>query len=273
MVLQIQPSTQPDVFYPDTDDQPMAENTIQFRWLVKIQENLNSLFINDPNVFVAGDLFWYPVEGNNKIVYAPDVMVVIGRPKGDRMSYMQWREANIPPSVVFEILSPSNTKAQMKQKFLFYQRYGVGEYYIYDPETNYLEGWLRNQDTLNIIPEVEDWVSPRLKIRFVVESESLALYHPNGEAFTTYDQAIQQRNQAEQAKIEAEQARDQAEQAKIEAEQARDQAEQAKIEAEQARDQAAHRLLAMGLSVDQVAEALGFSGSQVQEIAEKISGQ
>jgi Uma2 family endonuclease len=259
MVSQIQPSTQPDVFYPDTDDQPMAENTIQFRWLVKIQENLNSLFIDDPNVFVAGDLFWYPVEGNNKIVYAPDVMVVLGRPKGDRMSYMQWREANIPPSVVFEILSPSNTKAQMKQKFLFYQRYGVGEYYIYDPDTNYLEGWLRNQDTLNIIPEVEDWVSPRLKIRFVLEPESLALYHPNGEAFTTYDQAIQQRNQAEQAKIEAEQARDQA--------------EQARDQAEQARANAVHRLLSIGLSLEQVAEALSFSPSQVQEIAEKISGQ
>jgi len=84
MVLQpVQTATQPEVFYPDTDDQPMAENTVQYHWLVMIKENISCLFIDDPNVFVAGDLFWYPVEGDNKTVYAPDVMVVFGRPKGD----------------------------------------------------------------------------------------------------------------------------------------------------------------------------------------------
>ncbi|MCL1468412.1 hypothetical protein [Argonema galeatum] len=52
---------------------------------------------------------WYPVEGNNTIRPAPDVMVVFARPKGespsktlcDRGSYQQWRENNIPPQVVF----------------------------------------------------------------------------------------------------------------------------------------------------------------------------
>jgi hypothetical protein len=39
----------------------MANNTEQFRWIVTIQQNLDWLFANDPNVFVAGDLFWYPV--------------------------------------------------------------------------------------------------------------------------------------------------------------------------------------------------------------------
>jgi Uma2 family endonuclease len=32
-------------------------------------------------------------------------MVVFGRSKGDRGSYQQWKEDNIPPQVVFEILS------------------------------------------------------------------------------------------------------------------------------------------------------------------------
>ena len=35
-------------------------------------------------------------------------MVVFGRPKGRRGSYRQWEEDNIPPQVVFEILSPGN---------------------------------------------------------------------------------------------------------------------------------------------------------------------
>ena len=48
--------TQPVVIYPDSDGQPMADNTKQFRWIVMIQQNLEWLFANDPNVFVAGDL-------------------------------------------------------------------------------------------------------------------------------------------------------------------------------------------------------------------------
>ena len=82
MVLQIQPPTQPEVIYLDSDGQPVANNTIQFSWIVEIKQNIEWLFADDPNVFVAGDLFWYPVEGPNKIVNAPDVMVVLGRPKG-----------------------------------------------------------------------------------------------------------------------------------------------------------------------------------------------
>ena len=37
----------------------MANNTEQFRWLVAVEQNLESLYADEPNVFVAGDLFWY----------------------------------------------------------------------------------------------------------------------------------------------------------------------------------------------------------------------
>jgi Uma2 family endonuclease len=98
------------VYYPDSDGQPMADNTKQFRWIVTIKENLDLLFAADPNVFVAGDLLWYPVEGDNTIRNAPDAMVVFGRPKGDRGSYQQWKEDNIPPQVVFDVSTPLNTR-------------------------------------------------------------------------------------------------------------------------------------------------------------------
>ena len=94
-----------------------------------------SIADND-HVFIAGDLLWYPVEGDNKICQAPDAMVVFGRPKGDRGSYKQWLENQIAPQVVFEIISPGNTKAEMRRKWQFYQRFGVEEYYLYDPDAN-----------------------------------------------------------------------------------------------------------------------------------------
>lgn len=67
-------------------------------------------------MFLAADLLWYPVEGNNNVCTASDVMVVFGRPKGYRGSYKQWLENNIPPQVVFEILWPSNTIKEMAKK-------------------------------------------------------------------------------------------------------------------------------------------------------------
>ena len=90
-----------NIRYPNSDGQPMADNTQQFQWIVTIKENLEILFAAKSEVFVAGDLLWYPVEGNNRLCQAPDVMVVLGRPKGDRGSYRQWREENIAPQVVF----------------------------------------------------------------------------------------------------------------------------------------------------------------------------
>jgi Uma2 family endonuclease len=128
MVTQLQSPTQKDIIYPDSDGQPMADNTKQFELIVLIKKNLDVLFANDPNVFVAGDLLWYPIEGDNKTKIAPDVMVVFGRPKGDRGSYQQWQEDNIPPQVVFEILSPGNSLKEMAKKLRFYDRYGVEEY-------------------------------------------------------------------------------------------------------------------------------------------------
>ena len=212
-----------NISYPDSDGQPMADNTKQFRWIVTIKENLEILFASDPNVFVAGDLLWYPVEGNNKLRQAPDVMVALGRPKGDRGSYRQWVEDDIAPQVVFEILSPGNRPGEMTRKALFYQRYGVEEYYLYDPDGNDLMGWhWPDRKVLEINAEIADmqgWISPRLGIRFELTDETLVIYTPGGTPLLTpvelayaRDEAQQQRDEAQQQRDEAQQQRDEAQQ-------------------------------------------------------------
>ncbi len=198
MVSRLEQSPQTEIIYPDSDGKPMADNTLQFRWITTIKHNLEWLFSDKNNVFVAGDLLWYPVEGDNKLCQAPDVMIVIGRPKGDRGSYQQWKEDNIAPQVVFEILSPSNTQTEMNKKLLFYDRYGVEEYYIYNPDKNDFSGLLRAENRLEVIDIVDNWISPRLGIRFeLVEPES-KIYYPNGKPFTTYVEIAQQLQQAEE---------------------------------------------------------------------------
>jgi hypothetical protein len=188
----------------------MADNTLQWEWIVTIKGGLDALFRDDPNVFVAGDLLWYPVEGNPKIRTAPDATVVFGRPKGYRGSYMQWREGGVAPQVVFEVTSPGNRLGKMIQKFRFYERYGVEEYYIYDPDDIELTGCLRAGPELQEIPDMNGWVSPRLGVRFDMGGGELRILGPDGRPFASYMELAQERDEAARQRDEAARQRDEA---------------------------------------------------------------
>jgi Uma2 family endonuclease len=190
-----------EIIYPESDGKPMADNTEQFQWIVTIKENLELMYADDPNVFVAGDLLWYPIEGDNRLCQAPDTLVALTRPKGYRGSYKQWEENNVAPQVVFEILSPSNRRGDMAKKLQFYNRYGVEEYYEYDPDKVELIGWQRQAGMLEVIDTIDNWVSPRLGIRFVVTPETWEIYRPDGAKFLTYVE-LGQKLQDTQAKAD-----------------------------------------------------------------------
>ncbi len=255
--------TEEALLYPGDDGQPMAESTEQYRWIVVIKENLEFLLADRPNVFIAADLAWYPipVEEPPAPYQAPDVMVVYGRPKGPRRSYLQWKENNLAPQVVFEILSESNKtrkgREAMAAKFEFYELHGVEEYYIYDPDDFTLEGWQKQGDRLVMIPQMSQWVSPRLEIRFDwPPRQELVLYAPNGDPFLSFVELGQQMRQ-EQLRANQEQLR--ANQAQLRAEQA-----------EQTLQSAVPQLLQLGLSIEQVAQSLGLPIATVEDIANAV---
>jgi Uma2 family endonuclease len=203
-----------EIIYPSSDGQPMADSTIQYQWITTIKGGCDALFKDDPNVFIAGDLLWYPIEGNNRICQAPDTMVVFGRPKGDRRSYLQWKENNIPPQVVFEIRSYSDSQTKMAKKLAFYYRYGVEEYYLYDPDEKELTGWQRIEGLLEVIESMSGWVSPRLGVRFELTESGLELYRPDGQKFLSYLELEEQRELAAQrAEQEAQRAEQEAQRA------------------------------------------------------------
>lgn len=240
--------------YPSCDGQPMAENTEHFDWIAKFKANLELLFAQDPQVFVAGDLLWYPVEGDPKQRQAPDTMVVFGRPKGPRSSYLQWREAGIAPQVVVEILSPGNRFGEMLKKFQFYDRFGVEEYYLYDYGRNELTVWVRSPETSQLA-EVEfgqTWTSPRTAVQFHLSADRLALIRPDGRPFLSFVELDQER----QAAVDlASQERQRAEQERQRTEQERQRAEQERQRAEQERqraDRLAALLRAQGINPDQL---------------------
>jgi Uma2 family endonuclease len=207
-----------DPEYPDSDGKPMADNTTQFRWMVTIQGNLDAQFGGEPDVLVVGDLLWYPVKGHPEISTAPDVYVAFGRPKGDRRSYKQWEEGGVAPQVVFEILSPNNTRQEMVAKLAFYDRYGVEEYYLYDPDAERLWGWRRVRGKLRAIRKMDGWVSPHLGIRFDLSSGQLVIWGRDGQRFLTFNELMQHKAAAEKQKEEAEKQKEEAERRATEAE-------------------------------------------------------
>jgi Uma2 family endonuclease len=230
--------TAEDLEYPSTDGKPMAENTLQFQWIVTIHGNLDGLYLEGSNVFVAGDHFWYPVQGAPTIRVAPDVFVVFGRPKGHRSSYRQWREGGIAPQVTFEIRSPGNDDEEMDLKFEFYERYGVEEYYLFDPDNGDLQGWRRSGRKLLPIPNMDGWVSPRLGIKFDLSGSELVILRPDGQRFLTFAELMERKAQAERAAADAARAVTQAERAAADAARAVTQAERAAADAASAVTQA-----------------------------------
>ena len=255
-----------EIIYPESDGLPLAKNTIQFRFITTIVGGIAGIYKEQPNVFIAGDLFWYAKEKQPWVKQAPDVMVVFGRPQGDRGSYKQWEEQNIPPQVVFEIASPSNTITELEViKLEFYSEYGVEEYYVYYPDTGRLKGWLRQEEVMVEIEEMEGWVSPRIEIRFEKVGRELQIYRPDGERFGTYVEILDQKEHERQnAQRERQNAQHERQNAQHEAT-VRQQVERERDLIIQQQQEAIPRLLSMGLTPQQVSNALSLPLEVVQK--------
>lgn len=193
--------------YPESDGKPMADNTLQYHWIVRLVTNLKHLF-QGKTVFVAGDLLWYPEQVTSPPApcQAPDAMVVLGRPSGERRSYKQWEEDNIAPQVVFEIISESNSAREMLHKQTFYRRYGVLEMFFYDPGSYDFWGQVRSEpdaefETITLLNF--PWTSPTLGIRFEMFADGLKLFFPNGEPFKDPETLFEERDQAQQERDRA----------------------------------------------------------------------
>lgn len=193
---------------PDSDGEPMADNPLQFEWITTLKWGFETMYLDRPDVFVAGDHLIYPVEpeeGEEHLAprIAPDTYIAFGRPKAYRGSYKVWDEDGVFPQVVFEVWSPGNRSQQMEDKRRDYERYGVEEYYIVYPEfPAFVEGWVREGGGLARIADIKTWVSPRTGVRFDLRTGTLRVVRPDGKKFLT---PIEQDEQMRLAQQRAEQ--------------------------------------------------------------------
>jgi Uma2 family endonuclease len=126
-----------DAHYPESDGKPMAETDLHWDETVELTLRLKARYAADPRVYIASDLFIYFEEGNPRAAVAPDVFVVFGVPKGQRRIYKLWEEGAVPAAVI-EVTSRKTRREDLRVKMATYARLGVGEYFLYDPEAEYL---------------------------------------------------------------------------------------------------------------------------------------
>jgi Uma2 family endonuclease len=132
------------IIYPIDNGEPLSNDTEHLRWITFLKNGLEDWFADREDVFVAADLLWYPIDGRPDISKAPDVMVVLDHPAGDRPCYKQWEENGRPPNVVFEFISKSNTAGEMIDKLEFYSDMGCDEFFIYDYRRGKFSAFRRN---------------------------------------------------------------------------------------------------------------------------------
>jgi len=122
-----------DVFYPESDGQPMGETELHRDEIVYLIEALQERFEEEADVYVGGNLFLYYREGNPRKVICPDVMVVRGVPKLPlRRTFQIWEEGEVPCLVV-EVSSDSTQGNDFNSKKDLYEHLGIDEYFLYDP--------------------------------------------------------------------------------------------------------------------------------------------
>ncbi len=125
------------IVYPESDGKPMAETELHRNALINALIILIEAFKNKPDVCVSGNMMMYYVEGDPKKSISPDVFVSFGIGKKLRRTYRVWEEGK-PPDFVLEFSSENTHRTDQNEKKLLYASIGVQEYFLYDPERQYL---------------------------------------------------------------------------------------------------------------------------------------
>ncbi len=214
----------PQVEYPESDGEPLGETGLHVLATLGLLDALKFFFSSRSDVYVAADMFMYHQEGKPSARTAPDVMVIKGVPNQERRTFKIWEE-KVAPCTIFEVTSRSTWREDTIAKTVLYARLGVKEYFLFDPEGDYLDEQFvgyRLEEGLYapILPETDGTLrSQELGLAFWPDGYMLRVGDPaTGERIPRLDEAVgMARREAERAEQEAARAEQEAARAEQEA--------------------------------------------------------
>jgi Uma2 family endonuclease len=127
---------------PSEDGEPM-ETQRHYDEAAYLIHAIESATRDQGDVYAAGNMFVYfsPRQLKNEFFRGPDVFVVVGAEKKERLSWVLWEEMRLP-DVVIELTSPSTRDEDYGKKKDIYERvWKTATYVIYDPATHQLDAW------------------------------------------------------------------------------------------------------------------------------------
>jgi Uma2 family endonuclease len=199
--------------YPTSDGKPMAETERLRDLMLELIHTLKAFYAQTPRVCVSGNMLMFYEQGNKRKHISPDVFVTKGVEKRERENYLVWEEGQ-PPHVVIELTSSSTRSEDTKKKLKLYQdTLKVREYFLFDPNGDYLkprlQGHRLRKGVYQPIAEVAGRLpSQVLGLHLERDGNTLRLWNPDTNAWllTPQERIDQGEERAEQAEARADQA-------------------------------------------------------------------
>ena len=123
-----------EIVYPDSDGKPMADNTLQFRWIVTIKEGLDRVYPRSARRLRGGGPVLVSGRRAARNLHCPRRPGRV-RPAQGRSGLIQavgGRRDRAPGRLRGPLAQQPSPRDGAEARVL--RRYGVQEYYIYDPD-------------------------------------------------------------------------------------------------------------------------------------------
>ncbi len=172
--------TLPEIEYPESDGQPMAETEVHLECMFRIRSLLKWRY-RGQRVYVGANLLLYYVRGNPRKVVAPDNFVARDCDPCERRTFKVWEEGRAPDAV-FEVTSSSTRKEDEVKNPRIYGQMGVKELFLFDPLAEYLDPPLQGfrfveGKKLPMLPDATGALESReLGVRLRAEDGELVMY-------------------------------------------------------------------------------------------------
>ena len=176
-----------EIEYPAELEDEMGETAFHFKLIFLLYGFLESFYASQKDVTVAANMMVYYDKGNPRKWLVPDIFVCIGAENRLRRTYKTWEE-KIFPQIIFEIASDGTFENDLGGKRLEYARRGVEEYYLLDPEREYLPSPLmafrrENGRLVSVNAENNRILSPLLNLEIVDTGKSFRIFNPQTQEF------------------------------------------------------------------------------------------
>jgi Uma2 family endonuclease len=210
MTILVKATSKPEIIYPSSDNQPVAE-TYTHLYAILVTLEVLKQYLAGRQATVLANQYMYYNRGFPKMRVAPDVMVIFDVKPGGRDNYKIWEEKQVP-KVILEMTSAGTKNQDQEFKRILYEQLEVEEYWLFDPRGEWipekLQGYRLEEDEYRLITDSR---SIPLQLKLKVEGELIGFYREDTgakllipeELAEALDQEVLARQQAE-AELERE---------------------------------------------------------------------